>query len=209
MTKRLQYVGDSVESVKQAMNMNERFKDYVNVTIDDDKDYWVWEITKNDFIEASQVKGFDFTSKENVYVYDFEKFTKTFNNYAPAYMERYFPSDLWQRYNLGAVNNEEFFYAIRLACECIEDDFKEESAKHMLTDDEFIEHEVGSDYFEGFYIDTEKNEVVKVEQLYAENLDMTFIFRIYEDDNWSGCVKDVVNYYCGRPNEEDLNTYYE
>lgn len=207
MTKRLQYVGDSIGTVKQAMDMNERFARLVHNDIDGDRDYWNEEDKRSFIEEKCKIQGIHIIN-DSIIIDDLKQFVKSCekSDFLPASIRQYFVC-LWENYQHGWANTHGFLSVIENAIEFLTQEFND--YRIYMDDDQLIEHEVGSNTYANFYIDTEKNEVVYVEQYYAENLDMTLIFRFDEVGSWDGSVKEVVNYYYGRPNEEDLNMYYK
>lgn len=188
---------ETTNELKKLLETNDDFAKVVKANMEEDEMYWHERFT-DDFIYNTQVKGFCFdSSRTNVTVYDFEKFVKTFRDgYTPTWADYYFPTDLWERYKTGTVSRHEFFYAINLACEMIEEDYKDEEPKQMPTEDELLENQLnGNDY----WYNSKTNEVMKLEIEYSGDLDTTFIFKINEYNE----REKVVVFYCGEPTEEN------
>lgn len=199
---------ETIADIRNAMDCDISFTNEVYSYIDEDKVYWHDRI-EEDYIEASQIQGYHLLGGK-VIIDDFKLFVETCDssNFLPCTAKGYF-TDLWDAYQHGWRSTSDLLHSINLAIGQIEGDYKAVSEREMLTDDEFFEHGIESDYYLNFYFDNETNEVVRIEEEYSKDLDMTFIFKIKKTKaGWDESVRDIVNYYCGEPSTECLQTYY-
>lgn len=200
---------ETIADIKNAMDYDTDFTAEVYTNLDEDKAYWHDQI-EEDYIEASQIQGYHFLGGR-IIIDDFKLFVETCDSsgYLPYYAKGYF-KDLWTAYEHGWRSLKDLCYSISIAVGDLEGDFKEVSEREMLTDDEFIEHGLESDYYLDYYFDNETNKIVRIKEEYSKDLDMTLIFKYQKNrSGWDESAREIVNYYYGKPNMECLQTYYK